>query len=253
MKKFMLAAIATAALAAPAIAADLPAKTYTKAPPPVIAPVYNWTGFYVGVNGGWGNTHKCVDDAGFVGAPLAVPVRDNCGDASGGLVGGQIGYNWQAGSWVFGIEAQGNWADLTGSAPSTRLAGISASAHVDGIGLFTGRVGYAWNNVLLYVKGGAAVTSDQYNAFITGTGVIVATASETRWGGAVGAGAEFGFAPNWSVGFEYNHLFLGREDIAFNAPAIAPLQPLQRIHQDADLVTVRVNYRFGGAAVVAKY
>ena len=101
MKKFLLGAIATVALAAPALAADLPVRSYTKAPVPVVEPIYNWGGFYLGVNGGWGNSHKCVDDAGFVQAPLAVAVRDNCGDASGGLVGGQIGYNWQAGLGVW--------------------------------------------------------------------------------------------------------------------------------------------------------
>ena len=252
MKKFLLGAIATVTLAAPALAADLPVRSYTKAPVPVVEPIYNWGGFYVGVNGGWGNSHKCVDDAGFVQAPLAVPVRDNCGDASGGLVGGQIGYNWQAGAWVFGLEAQGDWANFSGSAPSLLLPGISARARIDGIGLFTGRIGYAWNNVLLYVKGGAAVTSDRYNAYFTATGVDVATASETRWGGVVGAGAEFGITPNWSIAVEYNHLFLGQRNIAFAAPIIAPIQPLERISQDADLVTVRVNYRFGGP-VVARY
>lgn len=252
MKTILLGAIGAIAMVASASAADMAARPYTKAPAPVVVPVYNWTGFYIGVNGGWGNSHKCVDDAGFVQAPLAVPVRDNCGDARGGLVGGQIGYNWQAGSWVFGLEAQGNWADMSGSAPSLLNPGISARARIDSIGLFTGRIGYAWNNVLLYVKGGGAVTSDRYNAFFTATGVDVATASETRWGGVVGIGAEFGFMPNWSVAFEYNHLFLGRENVAFNAPIIAPLQPLMRISQDADLVTARVNYRFGGP-VVAKY
>jgi len=252
MKTILLGAFGLIATVGSAAAADLAARPYTKAPPPVIAPVYNWTGFYIGVNGGWGNSHKCVDDAGFVQAPLAVPVRDNCGDASGGLVGGQIGYNWQAGSWVFGLEAQGDWANFSGSAPSLLFPGISARARIDAIGLFTGRVGYAWNNLLLYVKGGAAVTTDRYNAYFTATNVDVATASETRWGGVVGVGGEFGFAPNWSVGVEYNHLFMGHRDVAFTAPIIAPLQPLLRIHQDADIVTVRVNYRFGGA-VVAKY
>ena len=154
--------------------------------------------------------------------------------------------------WVFGLEAQGDWANFSGSAPSLLLPGISARARIDGIGLFTGRIGYAWNNVLLYIKGGAAVTSDRYNAYFTATGVDVATASETRWGGVVGAGAEFGITPNWSIGVEYNHLFLGQRNIAFAAPIIAPIKPLERISQDADLVTVRVNYRFGGP-VVARY
>jgi outer membrane immunogenic protein len=252
MKRILLSALATVALAAPALAADLPARPYAKAPAIVAAPYYDWSGFYIGLNGGYGSSHKCVDNAGFVNAPLAVLVHDNCGNATGGLAGGQIGYNWQAGSWVFGLEAQGDWADLSGSAPSTLFPGISARARIDGIGLFTGRVGYAWNNVLGYVKGGAAVTSDRYNAYITNTNLDVATASETRWGGTVGAGLEVGFAPNWSVAFEYDHLFMGHRNVGFSAPIIAPLQPLLRIDQDVDMGTIRVNYRFGGP-VVARY
>jgi len=252
MKRILLSAFATIALAAPALAADLPARPYAKAPAVVAAPIYDWSGFYIGLNGGYGSSHKCVDNAGFVSVPLAVPVRDNCGNATGGLAGGQIGYNWQAGSWVFGLEAQGDWADLSGSAPSTLFPGISARARIDGIGLFTGRVGYAWNNVLGYVKGGGAVTADRYNAYFTNTNVDVATASETRWGGTVGAGLEVGFAPNWSVAFEYDHLFMGSRNLAFTAPIIAPLQPLLRINQDVDMATIRVNYRFGGP-VVARY
>ncbi len=235
-----------------AVAADLAARPYTKAPPPIVVPIYDWSGFYVGVNAGGGSSHKCVDNDGFVTAPLAVPVRDNCLDATGALAGGQIGYRWQSASWVFGLEAQGDWADLNGTAISTLVPGNSARARIDGIGLFTGQIGYAWNNVLFYVKGGGAVAADRYETFVTATNFVTGTASETRWGGAVGAGLEFGFAPNWSVGVEYDHLFMGTRNVAFTFPAIAPLQPLERVHQDVDMGTVRVNYRFGGP-VVARY
>ena len=129
-------------------------------------------------------------------------------------------------------------------------------SRVEAFGLFTGQVGYAWNNVLLYVKGGAAVTSDKYRSFDLPTNVLFDTASETRWGGAVGAGLEFSFAPNWSVGFEYDHLFMGDRDIRFTAvgtrlPA-GVFTATDRIRQDVDLATVRVNYRWGGP-VIAKY
>ena len=180
-------------------------------------------------------------------------MRDNCGDATGALAGGQIGYNWQAGSWVFGLEAQGDWADLKGSALSTLVPGVTERAKINAIGLFTGRVGYAWNNVLFYVKGGGAVVGDRYRTVFTGTNVLISSASETRWGGTIGAGLEFGFAPNWSVGFEYDHLFLGSRDLTFSGPgALPPFLPIERIHQDADMGTIRVNYRFGGP-VVARY
>ena len=83
-------------------------------------------------------------------------------DATGGTVGGQVGYRWQAGTWVFGLEAQGNWADFSGSNASLVFPGFRNHTNVDAFGLFTGQVGYAVNNVLLYVKGGAAVTSNSY-------------------------------------------------------------------------------------------
>ena len=136
-------------------------------------------------------------------------------DATGGTVGGQIGYRWQAAQWVFGVEAQGNWADFHGSNAIRALAAISNDTRIDAFGTFTGQVGYAWNNVLFYVKGGAAVTSNRYREFLTGTGVLVtATVDDTRWGGVVGAGLEYGFAPNWSAGIEYNHMFM--QDRTYN-------------------------------------
>ena len=252
MNKFSLGTVALVAMAAPAVAADLPARTYTKAPA-IVAAAYDWSGFYIGANAGYGSSRKCYDFAGVSALLLPVPIRDACGNSTGGLVGGQIGYNWQAGSWVFGLEAQGDWANLSGSAASTLVLGTSARARIDGIGLFTGRVGYAWNNVLFYVKGGAAVASDRYNAFVTATNLNFATGSETRWGGVVGAGLEYGFAPNWSVGLEYDHMFMGTNNVTLTAPALIPaLYPVERIGQGVDMATVRINYRWGGP-IVARY
>ena len=136
--------------------------------------------------------------------------------ATGGTVGGQIGYRWQASSWVFGLEAQGNWADFTGSNVSLFFPGFATESRIDAFGLFTGQVGYAANNVLFYVKGGAAVTSDRYRIFDVPTGLVVATTGDdTRWGASVGAGVEFGFAPNWTAGVEYNHLFMQDRTYSF--------------------------------------
>jgi outer membrane immunogenic protein len=247
MKKIALATAALIIGTVSASAADLAARPYAKAPPAMVA-MYNWSGFYIGANGGWASSHKCWDFAGTVAAPLAVNVAEGCHDATGGVIGGQIGYNWQAGSSVFGLEAQGNWADLEGSNVSLAFPTFTNRSRIDGIGLFTGRVGYAWNNALLYVKGGAAVVHDRYNYFLNGAAVDTGTASETRWGATVGVGLEYGFAPNWSVGVEYNHIFLDARNIAFASPA----QTVDRIHQDVDMVTARINYRFGGP-VVARY
>src|SRR6476661_9188422 len=110
MKKFLLGTIGLVALgmAAPASAADLRPRP-APPPPPYVAPIYNWSGFYIGANGGWGQSRNCWDFVGVAGVVFA----DGCRERSGGLVGGQIGYRWQANQWVFGLEAQGDWADLS--------------------------------------------------------------------------------------------------------------------------------------------
>jgi outer membrane immunogenic protein len=179
-----------------------------------------------------------------------------CRGRSGGLFGGQVGYRWQANQWVFGLEAQGDWADLNNTRVSLIDPTLSTRAKTDGIGLFTGQIGYAWNAALLYVKGGAAVTSNRFSIFNNITGIELAAASSTRWGGTVGVGLEYGFAPNWSFGVEYDHLFLGDANNSFsivNPNVVGVLN--SRITQDVDMVTLRVNYRFGGygAPIAARY
>ena len=92
---------------------------------------------------------------------------------TGGTVGGQIGYRWQAATWVFGLEAQGNWADFNGSAmPSRSCRDPQRHREIDAFGMFTGQVGYAANNVLFYVKGGAAVTSTIATVCTLATGIV---------------------------------------------------------------------------------
>jgi outer membrane immunogenic protein len=262
MKKFLLGAVGFVALGmAPASAADLAARPYTKAPPPMVAAMWDWSGFYIGANGGGGTSRKCWD---LITTPAGIPIspfREGCHDATGGTVGGQIGYRWQAANWVFGLEGQGNWADFRGDNVSLFFPTDRNRSRIDAFGLFTGQVGYAWNNVLFYVKGGAAVTDDKYDIFAIPTGVLLSSARETRWGGTAGVGLEYGFAPNWSVGVEYDHLFMGNRTIGLSSTGLVAPQLLgpagtlvgtNRMGQDVDLVTARVNYRWGGP-VVAKY
>jgi outer membrane immunogenic protein len=251
MRKFFGAAVSFAAItmaAASASAADMA----VKAPPPAPLPViYNWSGFYIGANGGWGQSHNCVD---FI--TLAGTVASGCRDRSGGVVGGQIGYRWQTNQFVFGLEAQGDWADLSNTRVSLFDPTLSTRVKTDGIGLFTGQIGWAWNAALLYVKGGAAVTSNRLDIFDTLTGIGLVSTSNTRWGGTVGVGFEYGFAPNWSVGLEYDHLWMGNANNSFTAvdPRLVGILN-NRISQDVDMVTLRINYRFGGysAPVAARY
>jgi outer membrane immunogenic protein len=112
------------------------------------------------------------------------------------------------------------------------------------------------------VKGGAAVTDDRFRGTVTATGALFDSASETRWGGVVGTGLEFGFAPNWSVAVEYDHLFMGNHSRNFTSTGVlgATVIPVggvfrtDSIHQDVDLITARINYRFNwGGPVVGKY
>ena len=252
MKKFLLGTVGLLALGmgAPASAADLAARPYTKAPPVMVAPIYDWTGFYIGGNGGWGESHSCVDFFNAAGVDFA----DSCRGRSGGVIGGQFGYRWQASQWVFGVEAQGDWADLNNQRLSILNPVFSTRTKTDGIGLFTGQIGYAWNASLLYFKGGAAVADTRFSILNTLSGTELAAASATRWGGTVGVGWEYGFAPNWSAGIEYDHLFMGTSNNSFSI--VNPINAAflnDRISQDIDMVTLRFNYKFGGYGVAAHY
>jgi outer membrane immunogenic protein len=255
MKKFLLGSLGLVAMAAPALAADLPARTYTKAPPPVpvMAPIYDWTGFYIGANGGWADSHNCWNEF-FAGGTL---FNDGCVSKSGGVLGGQVGYRWQIGQAVFGLEAQGDWANIRSSHISLfdPTGGTSTFTKVDGLGLFTGQIGYSWGPSLLYVKGGAAVVSDQVGLTDNFSGLTLATVNSTRWGGTVGIGFEYLFTPNWSVGLEYDHLFMGNQNNSFGVGGVFA-NVANRIGQDLDMVTVRFNYKFGGFGgppVVSRY
>lgn len=243
--------LSIAGFAGAASAADLPAAPYTKAPS-MIPAFYDWSGAYIGVNGGGASSRNCYTITSVAGVAVA-PGSEGCHDATGGVVGGQLGYRWQWGpSWVFGVEVQGDWADLKGTNSSlTAIVPYTNQTKIDAIGLFTGQVGYAWNNVLWYVKGGAAITDNKYNSYFTATRTIFNQTNDTRWGGTVGTGVEISFAPNWSVAFEYNHLFMGTHNIVFQPTAIA-VGRTDNVRQDVDMGTVRVNYRFGGP-VIAKY
>jgi outer membrane immunogenic protein len=244
-----------------ALGADLPAKVYTKAPP-VVAPIYNWGGFYIGLDAGGASSHDCWTGG------IPVPTALGCHDATGGLVGGQVGYRWQMTNWVFGVEAQGDWTNLKGSNTSAigTFGGVPFlnETKIDSIGLFTGQVGYAWNNLLWYLKGGAALTHDKYYG-ISNTNVVAigggpgvgpggafSLSSETRWGGVVGTGIEYGFAPHWSVAVEYDHLFMGTHNLNFVAVPVfgGGFLYTDGIKQNVDMGTVRVNYTFGGPVVV---
>jgi outer membrane immunogenic protein len=182
-KKFLLGTVGLVALGVvtPASAADLAARPYTKAPPPIVAPIYNWGGFYIGANGGYGWSNQCIDITSVNGLPNVF--AEGCRNAGGRVAGGQLGYRWQAASWVFGLEAQGDWANIRTSRTSLLFPADTWRSQINGLGLFTGQVGYAWDAALFYVKGGAAVANQRYDLFNTLTGL-----DWPRQNGHVGAG-----------------------------------------------------------------
>jgi outer membrane immunogenic protein len=246
MKKFLLGTVALIAIAAPAAAADLAARPSYKAAPIAVPMMYDWSGFYIGANGGYGWARQCLDitQVGFVNA-----FAEGCNDKGGGVVGGQIGYRWQAGSWVFGLEAQGDWANLRTErvfVNTPLLATNTWKSTIDGLGLFTGQVGYAWNASLLYVKGGAAVASQRFDIFNTITGIGLLQADRTRWGGTVGVGWEYGFAPNWTAGIEYDYLFRESDSRTFLTPNLGVASLTANTRSDISMITARINYKFGG-------
>jgi outer membrane immunogenic protein len=249
MRKLLLCAVGLISLSAavPVCAADLAS---SRSYPPLPTAGYNWSGFYLGINGGGGWGHNCWTNTSSFGIPTVPSFAEGCNTASGGMVGGQAGYRWQMNSFVFGLEAQGDWVNLSGSNASLFNLGTSNQTKTNVLGLFTGQVGYAWNNVLGYLKGGAALAGNRYNGLFTG--VAFDQATETRLGAVVGVGIEFGFAPCWSLALEYDHAFMGTQNLTFTAVPVAGLARNDDISQGIDMVTARINYRFGGP-VVAKY
>src|ERR1700716_66899 len=130
MKKLLLSAVGlvTLGLAGSAAAADLAARPYAKAPPMMAAAMYDWSGFYIGANGGWGTHRQCWD---FTAGTFAT--AEGCHDATGGVAGGQVGYRWQAGAFVFGLEAQGDWANLRGSNISVFFPAFNNRSEIDAL------------------------------------------------------------------------------------------------------------------------
>ena len=225
-----------------ASAADLAARPYTKAPPMPEA-VYNWTGFYIGVNGGGGWGHAREVDT--------INGSTTAHDTSGGLAGGQLGYNWQTGAWVFGVEADGDWADLTGSAPCPNPA-FACASDTRALASFRGRIGWATGPALFYATGGLGYANERYTGLTVAGGTpgagTTGVFTDDRWGYAVGAGIEWGFAPNWSGKIEYMHYGFDATNSIAGTLSAAPIALSSRI----DTVKVGINYRFNGP-VVARY
>jgi outer membrane immunogenic protein len=249
MKKTFAAVSAAVALLTTSLAAqaaDLPARPAPAPVAPVVVPyMYDWTGFYIGANGGYGNTHVCWGDFNASVGP------EGCNTSSGGLIGGQAGYRWQMGQFVFGLEAEGDWANLRASKPSVFYNGGTDSAKVTSVGLFTGQVGFAMNAALFYLKGGGALANNNFS-ITDGTGFTAGYWTSHKLGGTIGVGVEYGFTPNWSAGLEYDYLFMGNNNNSFSCGPTCAGVLNSSVSQNINMITVRVNYKFGGP-VVARY
>jgi outer membrane immunogenic protein len=241
MKKLLLGTVALVALGAtvPALAADLAARPYYNKAPAYVAPIYNWTGFYIGghVGGAFSS------DNNFNGLGTG---NNSNGRFLGGLQGG-ADYQF-APNWVLGVEGQYSW--LSGNVGAVFPGGFAYNNNQRGLGSATGRFGYTWGPGLLYVKGGYAFSDNNESVTLGGVPVAFAISGDHRNGYTVGAGLEYMFAPSWSAKIEYQYYNFG------NANFITPvgLVPFGSFTTDDHTVKAGLNYRFNwGGPVVAKY
>jgi outer membrane immunogenic protein len=224
-RAFLAGVVALAAVNTAAQAADLARRQAmpTKAPA-YVEPYYNWTGFYLGVNGG-----------GAFGQSSLSNVLGSSGDfdVNGGLVGGTIGYNWQVGHVVFGVEGDIDWASIKGTTTSLVCPSVSCETHNSWLGTARGRIGYAFNRVLPYITAGGAFGDVK----MTPAGLAGETDTQAGW--TAGGGVEVGLRGPWSIKVEYLYADLG----SMNCSAVNC-----GISTDTDFRTsiVRggINYRF---------
>jgi outer membrane immunogenic protein len=244
MKKLLLAGLAATALCGGAAeAADLARPVPVYRPPPVVA-YFSWTGCYIGGNGGgvWVKKEWFDDLPGFAGTSLGTHT------ASGGIGGAQVGCNYQVGGWVFGIQGDYDWMQATGSNANLVLPLLTDQSSPRSLASVTGRVGYAWDRFLLYVKGGGAWERDDYS--LLNGGSTVATASETRGGWTVGVGGEYAFL-NWLTGFvEYDYYGFGTNTNTFGCTVTfcgATAFPVD-VKENKSVIKAGLNFKFGPTA-----
>jgi outer membrane immunogenic protein len=285
MKRTLIgsAVLASLLMATNASAADLTARrAYTKAPP--LAAIYNWTGFYIGgnVGYGWGRARTDGDLSGTqnvstfrtasntlltsVTTPLAGSPLIGRSDVDGFVGGGQAGYNWQQGNWLYGLEADIQGSDQRGSGNVCTIAGCPAGSTIfaanyklDWFGTVRGRIGFLpTQRLLLYATGGLA-----YGHVAANAPAIPLSWGSVRAGWTVGAGAEAAIDDHWSVKLEYLYMDLGNigsgtgggttATNALNTPlpgentvtTIATTGTFRTRFTD-NIVRVGLNYRFGG-------
>jgi outer membrane immunogenic protein len=222
MKKILLAGVAALFTVSAASAADIPARPYYKAPPP--APIFNWTGMYVGIAGGYAELDTRFTDA---GGTTTGDFRD-----TGWLLGGTLGWNWQApgSAFVWGIEADLSYVDLD-ARTNVGCAAPGCNNDLRALGTIRGRAGIAANNWLFYVTGGVA--GGDFDQNVPG----LAGNSEVLFGWTVGAGVEVAFSGRWSAKLEY--LYVDFEDSTIPTPVPTTADP-----NEVHIIRAGLNYRW---------
>jgi outer membrane immunogenic protein len=217
-------------LSGSAMAADLSLRPPLRTKAPTMAPGYNWTGLYIGINSGgdWGKSRFDFPGLGTTTGDFST---------SGGLVGGTIGVNWQTSNLVFGVEGDGDWVNIAGSS-ACPAATFTCATSESWLATARARMGITANEWLLYITGGGAFGDVQTR--VTGP-VTFAGQSVNRPGWTVGGGTEYGFAPGWSLKAEYLHVDLGTSGCAIpNCSAFS----VANVPVRNEIVRAGLNYRF---------
>jgi outer membrane immunogenic protein len=223
MKRILLTSLSLVALAAAAThatAADLPRQIPVKAPA-YIAPYYNWTGFYLGINGGYG----------FGNSSWSSPSSGSF-NTNGGLIGGTAGYNWQLGPAVLGIEGDGDWNGISGTTNNNCAPGCKTSSNW--LATVRGRLGYAADRWMPYVTAGGAF--GDIKASIPGFSGM----DTTKAGWTAGAGVEFAISGPWTAKLEYLYVDLGSANCGFSCGGFPP----DNVSLKENIVRGGINYRF---------
>ena len=276
MKKLLVTTALIAFLPAGAFAADLPRRSAAVAPAPVFVAAPTWTGFYVGLNAGYAfdasTSANTIGTAGFLTlVPGVAPSSLSVGND--GFVGGaQIGYNWQAGSIVFGVETDIQYIDASGGSSFTGAAltpipgtlvnstlTTRADSKLDYLGTLRGRIGFAFGSGLIYATGGLAYGGAKLTGSVVADALPVAawsgSSSSTAVGWTLGGGFEYMLNRNFSLKAEYLYYDLGDQTVTAlgNAvvrgiPALDGIDYVSKADYTGSIVRVGLNYRFGGSS-----
>jgi outer membrane immunogenic protein len=271
-----VALVAIVTVGGSSLAADLPAKPSVYKAAPAIAPAYNWTGFYVGLNAGysWGKTGIAygqdfpagvfVEPFGIPGCGLGCPLGFDLSPASA-IGGAQIGYNWQAAgsSAVIGIEADIAWRNGEDSVVHAinPFDVLTLTTSQRWLGTVRGRLGWGDGPWLIYATGGVAFGNVKHEVVqcddcgVAGTSIRRFERAKTKTGWGVGIGGEFGFTPNWSLGVEYLYVDLGSTTVSAPLEITGATFFATNVTFDdrSHILRAKLNYRFGPGPVIARY